>query len=273
MAEPFDLVPHRVYARASIHARWKGQEQGGISTPVGIRVVFAFSGPSGARFGYDKDEGWRDDGTFEFTGEGQRGPMRMARGNRAVLEHAERGRDLHLFIETPRKRDRTVQYAGPMECIGFRHGQAPDIDGNVRETIVFRLAPVDTVQRGAEAAEAAEEVESDDLEELRRKAVERATEGEAPATQLRKAYRRAAAIQEFARRRAAGRCEGCRSPAPFTTVAGRPYLEVHHLTRVSDGGPDHPDHVVAVCPNCHRRVHYSRDVIKFADILKASRTP
>jgi hypothetical protein len=25
------------------------------------------------------------------------------------------------------------------------------------------------------------------------------------------------------------------------------------------GGPDHPAHVIALCPNCHRRVHFGAD--------------
>ncbi|MDY7081344.1 MAG: HNH endonuclease [Halobacteria archaeon] len=36
-------------------------------------------------------------------------------------------------------------------------------------------------------------------------------------------------------------------------------MEVHHLHRHSDGGVDHPDNVIALCPNCHRRVHYGKD--------------
>ena len=35
-----------------------------------------------------------------------------------------------------------------------------------------------------------------------------------------------------------------------------PYLEVHHKIRLSDGGEDTIDNVVALCPNCHRKAHY-----------------
>jgi HNH endonuclease len=64
-----------------------------------------------------------------------------------------------------------------------------------------------------------------------------------------------------------GSCQTCRSahrltrdaPAPFLRTDGTPYLEPHHLRRVSDGGPDHPAHVIALCPNCHRRVHGGAD--------------
>ena len=44
--------------------------------------------------------------------------------------------------------------------------------------------------------------------------------------------------------------------APFARPDGTPYLEPHHTRRLSDGGPDHPRWVAAVCPNCHREVHH-----------------
>jgi HNH endonuclease len=36
-------------------------------------------------------------------------------------------------------------------------------------------------------------------------------------------------------------------------------VEPHHIRRISDGGPDDPSFVVALCPNCHRRVHAGMD--------------
>lgn len=36
-----------------------------------------------------------------------------------------------------------------------------------------------------------------------------------------------------------------------------PYLEVHHVLPLSKGGPDTPQNCVALCPNCHRAMHYS----------------
>jgi 5-methylcytosine-specific restriction protein A len=40
---------------------------------------------------------------------------------------------------------------------------------------------------------------------------------------------------------------------------GQPYVEPHHLNRLADGGPDHLRFVAAVCPTCHRRVHYGSE--------------
>jgi len=62
----------------------------------------------------------------------------------------------------------------------------------------------------------------------------------------------------YALKRSKGACEGCSAPAPFEGKEG-PFLEVHHLLRLGDGGPDHPENVIALCPNCHRRVHFGKD--------------
>ncbi len=59
-----------------------------------------------------------------------------------------------------------------------------------------------------------------------------------------------------------------RGAAPFSTPDGRPFLEAHHTRRLSDGGPDDPRWVIAICPNCHRRAHYATDATTFNDNLK-----
>ncbi|SAK92857.1 HNH endonuclease [Caballeronia pedi] len=57
--------------------------------------------------------------------------------------------------------------------------------------------------------------------------------------------------------RAGGRCEKCGNLAPFRRrVDGSPFLEVHHIQRLADGGEDSIDNAEALCPNCHRRAHY-----------------
>lgn len=80
--------------------------------------------------------------------------------------------------------------------------------------------------------------------------------------------RRSEAIRLYVLRRANGVCEGCAAQAPFRTAGGLPYLEPHHTTRLADGGPDHPAHVIGLCPNCHRRAHLSADAPTFQRHLK-----
>lgn len=57
--------------------------------------------------------------------------------------------------------------------------------------------------------------------------------------------------------RASGFCEHCLSKAPFLRrTDGTPYLEVHHLIPLADGGEDTIDNAIALCPNCHRSQHF-----------------
>lgn len=67
--------------------------------------------------------------------------------------------------------------------------------------------------------------------------------------------------------RAGGHCEACRGAAPFLRSDGSPFLEVHHLRPLSEGGPDVVTNVVAVCPNCHRRLHHSSDRIAYRRLV------
>ncbi len=67
--------------------------------------------------------------------------------------------------------------------------------------------------------------------------------------------------------RAAGFCELCGTPAPFQRRNGSPYLEVHHVLRLSDLGPDEPHTVSALCPNCHREAHHSAATATIRDAI------
>lgn len=58
---------------------------------------------------------------------------------------------------------------------------------------------------------------------------------------------------------AQGVCEGCEAHAPFSGTDGEPFLEVHHVRRLADKGADQITNAVALCPNCHRALHYAID--------------
>jgi predicted HNH restriction endonuclease len=75
-------------------------------------------------------------------------------------------------------------------------------------------------------------------------------------------------IRRYVLCRAEGYCEACEKQAPFLKSDGSPYLEPHHTTRLADEGLDHPLRVIALCPNCHRHAHYSKDAKYFNDLLK-----
>ncbi len=133
------FVRGREYRREEIHRQLGGQRSSGIVTPRAAPVVLLFSSPSGRAYGYC--DGWSEDGRWYFyTGEGQRGDMRLVRGNRAIAEHRASGRELWVFEFT---RPGFYRCLGRMEYEGhtFQPG-VPDRAGRPRTVVVFRLRPL-----------------------------------------------------------------------------------------------------------------------------------
>lgn len=253
--------------RRDIHSRYGGQQQGGICTPGAHPVVICFTGESGEQHGYT--DGWGTSGVFRYFGEGQVGDMDFVRGNRAIRDHLKDGKDLLLFATRGRE---GVRYLGQFECAGYSTQQAPDREGALRTAVVFDLVPIGSATAEAEAEEEGEPPVIQDLAVLRARALAAASSPPVanPAEARRVLYVRARDVKRYVLARAAGVCESCNKPAPFKTKAGQPYLEPHHTRRVSDGGPDDPRFVGAVCPDCHREIHYGvHGEVKNAALVKA----
>lgn len=83
----------------------------------------------------------------------------------------------------------------------------------------------------------------------------------------RKEFGRSVTIIASTLNRAKGVCDICGMAGPFLCADGRPFLEVHHVVPLSEGGSDTLKNVAAVCPNCHRACHYSSDKARLADYL------
>jgi 5-methylcytosine-specific restriction enzyme A len=263
------FVQGQTYVRQDLHRQYGGQGQGGISTPSRHKFIMLFTGDQGEQYGYR--DGWTSDGgIFLYTGEGQVGDMKFDRGNRAVRDHIPDQKDLHLFeyVQTGR-----VRYIGQMVYAGHQIREAPDRNGNLRNVIVFELNSITAFDQPATTQDTQEAgLWEEGLQDLRQKALSLAADTRTPQERLVNTRLRSAAIKIYVLKRSGGKCESCGLDAPFITEAGRQYLEPHHIRRLSDGGPDHPEWVAAVCPNCHRRAHYSRDKNTFnarlIDIVK-----
>ncbi len=130
----------------------------------------------------------------------------------------------------------------------------PEADVSVK---LRRLIERRRAHRGAELD--ARDLGEASLAELRRWALSKSA-GRAPSTSRQVMQRtRERAVKNYALKRAEGACEFCKAWAPFHNDKGKPYLECHHITSLADEGADHPSHVIAVCPNCHRRAHHGSD--------------
>ena len=109
-----------------------------------------------------------------------------------------------------------------------------------------------------EHAEAEKKAAEKTLEQLRRAAMKNVSQP-VPSKVQTTYYQRNAEISVFVKRRANGYCQLCGEHAPFMKDNGEPYLECHHIVRLADGGMDSPDNCVALCPNCHRKMHFVDD--------------
>jgi 5-methylcytosine-specific restriction protein A len=74
-----------------------------------------------------------------------------------------------------------------------------------------------------------------------------------------KVFKRDPLVRAYVLQEAGGKCELCDHPAPFEDKDGDPFLEVHHVKTLAEGGADTADNAVALCPNCHRSLHLAKD--------------
>lgn len=68
-------------------------------------------------------------------------------------------------------------------------------------------------------------------------------------------YERDPYIRDHVKNLANGVCQLCEQDAPFE-VDGKPFLHVHHIEYLANGGEDTIGNSIAVCPNCHSRIHH-----------------
>jgi 5-methylcytosine-specific restriction protein A len=133
------------HRRTELHGRFGGNGQSGIAPCAEHPYVFLFTAPAGEQYGYE--DGWLSTTQFSYTGEGQVGDMEMARGNRAIRDHAAGGRELHLFQKTDRKGYYT--YLGQFRYVSHQVRRGADAGGDDRSQIVFTLELVEQAAGGA----------------------------------------------------------------------------------------------------------------------------
>lgn len=71
---------------------------------------------------------------------------------------------------------------------------------------------------------------------------------------------RSSLVSNIVKIRAEGVCQLCNKPAPFYNKNGEAYLECHHVKWLAKGGIDEISNAVALCPNCHRKMHILDDI-------------
>jgi 5-methylcytosine-specific restriction endonuclease McrA len=81
-------------------------------------------------------------------------------------------------------------------------------------------------------------------------------------------YPRNSILKNYVKRRSNYSCEmlNCTYQG-FQKENGEPYIEVHHVIPLSEEGEDSVYNTVALCPNCHRALHYANNREELREIL------
>lgn len=137
----WSLEPGDTVLRKEVHATYKGSSQAGICTSTVTTDILVFTDPAkGQKYGYDQFEGLNSDGTYTYTGAGQKGDQVFKWGNRALYEAASKGNIIRLFVS----KGVNVTYEGAFITGDpvFTYRQIPDTDGNMRQGIIFNFLPL-----------------------------------------------------------------------------------------------------------------------------------
>jgi 5-methylcytosine-specific restriction enzyme A len=249
---------------------------GVIVGPERPDVVLITSGGRNAR-----KAGYQDrqelDGSWTIHAQGQKGHQdpqglrnpKLLDPNRVVLLFRTH------YINSGGKRESRERFVGPYLVGGWDYEIPKSGKRKGHRLIAVRLFPIDAGVPSATDVPSADDAGSDsskrvdDLDLLREEAARRGGEPlRGPIS--RSEYRRASRlIRLYAEMRANGTCEYRGCTAPFTRPNGKPYLEVHHIFRLADDGPDLPANVAALCPNCHREAHFGPATSRLRDALAA----
>ena len=209
------------------------------------------------------EDKWYGD-ELHYTGMGKNGDQ-VLQGNQngTLFDSPRNGVEVHLF-EVLNAREYTYRGVVELTHEPYQEDQ-PDESGAMRKVWIFPVTPIAgapiissaTVEKKKAADLAkAERMRDADLEDMaKKKSTEKPGNRKVVYTEsVRDPY-----IAEFAKRRAKGVCQLCKQPAPFKDKKGRPYLECHHIVWLSKGGADSVENTVALCPNCHKKMHMVND--------------
>lgn len=198
---------------------------------------------------------------FHYTGMGLSGDQRLDfMQNKTLAESHTNGVNVHLFEVFDSGR---YTYHGEIILAGEPYlEKQPDVQGDLRNVFVFplklksasKIPPISQEvlkKKGEKQQKIARGLTDAELEKRARYS----RKGVGSREVSTKTYERNPYVIEYAKRRARGICQLCGNPAPFMDKVGLPFLETHHIEWLSNGGEDTIENTVALCPNCHRKMH------------------
>ena len=181
------------------------------------------------------------------------------RQNKTLAESRSNGIEVHLFEVFISKQ---YKYRGVVSLCGdpYQEIQNGD-DGLARKVWIFPLKFINknNIIYDSVLKECSDNIEKRikklNIDEIRRMALIDSEKSISMRKVISHVYERSHNISLYVKIMSNGICDLCNKKAPFNSLDGYPYLESHHVNWLSHGGKDSINNVVALCPNCHRKMH------------------
>lgn len=252
-----DFVIGNIYTNNEIASTFKCSRMGGMRRSLETNSLVLIVKHTNPLY----DDQWTDDGILNYTGMGTRGNQSIEFSQNKTLATAKsKGIKVYLFESY---KDNEYYYNGEVEVTGpITTAKEKDIDGNIREVLKYPLklknenekiiVNEESLKNSIEIKE--KEVKKLSYDELKESAIK--IKSKANSKEILTIYRdRNPVISQYTKQRANGYCDLCKNEAPFKNKNKEPYLESHHIITLAKGGPDVIYNTVALCPNCHRKMH------------------
>ena len=242
---------------AELQAIFKCSPQGGMRRSHETNTLVIVSNRIRSIYTDRHDE---ETSTLYYTGMGTEGNQSLSFAqNRTLAESNSNGVTVHWFEVLE---DRVYTYRGIVTLIAPPYTEdQPDANKDLRQVYVFPLKlassnPYITKKKSLDLIAEQKERQARQLSdsELEQRAKRSRNKADTRKTQSVH-YERDPWVKEYTLRKANGICQLCNEPAPFNKRNGKPYLETHHVTWLAKGGDDSINNTVALCPNCHRKMH------------------
>ena len=87
---------------------------------------------------------WNYDGHYEYSGEGSVGDQSLTKGNKAIVDAAENGKPIYLYVKFG---PQEYYPQGIMRLVEYKKVYAPDKNGDMRKEYVFILERMQNIKR------------------------------------------------------------------------------------------------------------------------------
>lgn len=280
-----------LYLKGRVRMFNPGLEIGSVLTNDEIRSIFKCGNMGGMRKSNQTnsliiisdhtknlyDDKWDGD-ILHYTGMGKKGDQSINFAQNRTLNES-RLNGVKVFLFEVLKAKEYIFMGEVYLCDTPYQASQKDEDGLMRNVWVFPVKVIDEVAstiinqelviRNFEKKEQKANKLTD--EELMSKAKESYSDRVSIRNTQSKTYERNPFVTAFAKRWANGICQLCEKPAPYLNKNGEPHLHTHHIEWLSRGGEDSIFNTIALCPNCHDKMHVmelEEDVIKLKEKIK-----